>query len=86
MDINNHILAVVEPAILPTEIKFDALAEEKGGETTDKQSKDVGTLEPMLLCNDILVPRNQIQTFELELGGEVPECTISFEDRMVTSL
>lgn len=81
MDINNHILAVVEPAILPTEIKFDALAEEKGGDNIDKQSKDVGTLEPMLLCNDILVPRNQIQTFELELSGEVPECTISFEDR-----
>lgn len=81
MELNNHILAVVEPAILPTEIKFDALAEESGGDKTDKQSKDVGTLEPLLLCNDILVPRNQIQNFELDLSGNVPKCTISFEDR-----
>lgn len=81
MELDNHILAVVEPAILPTEIKFDALGEESGDDTIGKQSKDVGTLEPMLLCNDILIPRNQIQTFELELSGKTPKCTITFEDR-----
>lgn len=81
MELDNHILAVVEPAILPTEIKFDALGEESGDDTIGKQSKDVATLEPMLMCNDILIPRNQIQTFELELSGKTPKCTITFEDR-----
>ena len=48
MDINNHILAVVEPAILPTELKMANLAEDKGG---DKQTKNIGVFKPFVLIN-----------------------------------
>ena len=36
MELSNNILAVVEPAIRPTEIKMDALAEEKKEEAEYK--------------------------------------------------
>jgi len=81
MELDNHILAVVEPAILPTEIKFDALAEESGSDNLDKQSKEMGVLEPLIVCNDIQIPPNDIQSFELKLNGLIPRCEISFEDR-----
>lgn len=81
MELDNHILAVVEPAILPTEIKFDALAEESGSENVDKQSKDVGVLEPYIKCNDIQIPRNDILNIQLELSGTTPACTVTFNDR-----
>ena len=44
MELDNHLLAVVEPAILPTEIKIDNLGEDGGG---SKQTKAIGTLKPL---------------------------------------
>ena len=80
MDIDNHILAVVEPAILPTEIKVDALAEEKGSSNTGKQSKEIGVVEPFVLCNDIIIPREDLEVISLELSGKTPKCTVRFFD------
>ena len=48
MELDNHLLAVVEPAILPTEIKIDNLGEDGGG---SKQTKAIGTLKPFVLVN-----------------------------------
>lgn len=81
MNLDNHILAVVEPVILPTEIKFDALAEESGSDNVDKQTKEVGVMEPFILCNDIIIPRNDILNIELELSATTPACTVTFNDR-----
>ena len=79
MELENHILAVVEPAILPTEIKMDALAEESG-DNTDKQSKEIGGFEPFILCNGVQVTSNEIENVALELKGQIPKCTVSFND------
>ena len=79
MELENHILAVVEPAILPTEIKMDALAEDDG-ENTDKQSKEIGGFEPFILCNGVQVTSNEIESLNLELDGKVPSCTVVFRD------
>ena len=48
MNLDNHLLAVVEPAILPTEIKLDNLGEDGGG---DKQTKAIGAVKPFVLVN-----------------------------------
>ena len=79
MELENHILAVVEPAILPTEIKMDALAEE-GGDNVDKQSKQVGAFEPFIMCNGVQFTSNTIESLDLELNGKVPKCTVAFND------
>ena len=78
MELNNHILAVVEPAILPTEIKIEGLSEESGG--TDKQTKAIGAFEPFILVNGVQINRNGIQSFEIDLKGIVPKCNVTFTD------
>lgn len=79
MELDNHILAVVEPALMPTEIKMEALAEDKG-DNVDKQTKAIGAFEPFILCNGVQVKRVNIESFEIELSGNVPKCTVSFTD------
>ena len=79
MELENHILAVVEPAILPTEIKMDAIGEESG-DNVDKQSKEIGAFEPFILCNGVQVASNEIDSLNLVLEGKVPRCNISFND------
>ena len=79
MELDNHILAVVEPALMPTEIKMEALSEDKG-DTVDKQTKAIGAFEPFILCNGVQVKRVNIEAFEIELSGNVPKCTVSFTD------
>lgn len=80
MELGNHILAVVEPAILPTEIKMEALAEDKG-DTVDKQTKAIGAFEPFILCNGIQIGPQKIESFDLELSGNVPKCVVTFDDQ-----
>ena len=79
MELDNHILAVVEPALMPTEIKMEALAEDKG-DNVDKQTKAIGAFEPFILCNGVQVKRVNIESFEIELSGNVPKCSVSFTD------
>ena len=45
MDLDHNILAVVEPALMPTEIKIYAAGEEEGG---DKITKQMGS-NPLVL-------------------------------------
>lgn len=79
MELENHILAVVEPAILPAEIKMDALSEESG-DNVDKQSKEIGAFEPFILCNNVQFTANTIESLNLELNGKVPKCIVTFND------
>ena len=79
MELDNHILAVVEPALMPTEIKMEALAEDEG-DNVDKQTKAIGAFEPFILCNGVQVKRVNIESFEIELSGNVPRCSVSFTD------
>lgn len=77
MDINNHILAVVEPAILPTELKMANLAEDKGG---DKQTKNIGVFKPFVLINQYQFGPEDIESFRLDMSGIVPKCNIVVSD------
>ena len=78
MELDNHLLAVVEPAILPTEIELDNLGEDGGGA---KQTKAIGTLKPFVLVNSYQFGPADIQSFSLECGGIVPKCTITVLDK-----
>jgi len=81
MKLDNHLLAVVEPAILPTEIKIDNLGEDGGG---NKQTKVIGTLKPFVLVNSYQFGPADIQSFELDCSGIVPRCEISLIDNKNT--
>ena len=80
MELSNNILAVVEPAIRPTEIKMDALAEEKKDEAEYKQSTMVATLKPFILINGYQFAPTDVVRFELNLSGDLPECEIELSD------
>ena len=79
MTIDNHILAVVEPAILPTEIKMQALGEDQG-DNVDKQTKEIGAFEPFILCNGVQININKLISFDLELSAVLPRCVVEFQD------
>ena len=66
MELDNHLLAVVEPAILPTEIKLDNLGEDGGGA---KQTKAIGTLKPFILVNSYQFGPADIMAFKLDCSG-----------------
>ncbi len=78
MELDNHLLAVVEPAILPTEIKIDNLGEDGGG---NKQTKAIGTLKPFVLVNSYQFGPDDIEEFELECSGVLPRCSITVFDQ-----
>ena len=80
MELSNNILAVVEPAIRPTEIKMDALAEEKKDEAEYKQSTMVATLKQFILINGYQFAPTDVIRFELNLMGDLPECEIELSD------
>ena len=77
MDLEHNILAVVEPALMPTEIEMYAAGEEEGG---DKQTKNTGNIEPFIMVNKYVFGRDNIQSVELDLSGIVPKCEISVID------
>ena len=78
MELDNHLLAVVEPAILPTEIEIDNLGEDGGG---SKQTKAIGSVKPFILVNSYQFGPGDIQSFELECSGIAPKCEITVMDR-----
>ena len=78
MSLDNHLLAVVEPAILPTEIKLDNLGEDGGGA---KQTKAIGSVKPFVLVNSYQFGPDDIQTFELNCSGTTPRCTVTVYDQ-----
>ena len=77
MELDNHLLAVVEPAILPTEIKIDNLGEDGGG---SKQTKAIGTLKPFILVNSYQFGPEDILSFDLDCSGVVPKCEVTVKD------
>ena len=77
MDLDHNILAVVEPALMPTEIKIYAAGEEEGG---DKITKQMGNIEPFIKVNKYVFGRNQVRSVDLTLSGVVPRCVVEVED------
>jgi hypothetical protein len=77
MELDNHLLAVVEPAILPTEIKIDNVGEDGGGA---KQTKAIGTLKPFVLVNSYQFGPADIQSFRLDCSGIAPKCEVVVMD------
>ena len=77
MDLDHNILAVVEPALMPTEIKIESLGEESGG---DKQTKNMGNIEPFIKVNKYVFGRAQVRYVNLTLSGVLPRCVVEVED------
>lgn len=80
MELANNILAVIEPKIRPTEIKIDALGEEKPDEATVNQTSVIATLKPMVLINGYQFTPQDITFFELNLSQILPTCKLSLND------
>jgi len=80
MELANNILAVIEPKIRPTEIKIDALVEEKPDEAKVNQTSVIGTLKPMVLINGYQFSPDNITFFELDLSQILPTCKLSLTD------
>jgi len=80
MELSNNILAVVEPEIRPTEIKIDALAEEKPDEAEYKQTSVIATLKPMILINGYQFRPDDVTYFELNLTQILPTCKLTLKD------
>lgn len=78
MDLNQHILAVVEPEIEPTEIKLVSFDEEKGG---DKQSKTIASVAPMIQINGYTFQDVDIDDFTMNMSGILPKISVSLYDR-----
>mgnify|MGYP000223921781 CR=1 FL=1 len=77
-ELENNILAVVEPAIMPTKIEIDSVKEEGGD--APKQSKSFGTMVPFILVNNYQFRPADVVSFKLDLSGILPSCTISLYD------
>ena len=84
MNLDNNILAVVEPAIMPTAIEIEGLgeAEEDGG--ADRQTKAIGVDLPFVLLNNYQFMQKDIQSFSLDNSGFLPEMRIRLVDRKNT--
>ena len=80
MELANNILAVIEPKIRPTEIKIDALGEEKPADAEVNQTSVIATLKPMVLINGYQFTPQDITFFELNLSQILPTCKLSLND------
>tara|TARA_Y100000385_G_scaffold291952_1_gene374537 strand:+ start:10526 stop:12019 length:1494 start_codon:yes stop_codon:yes gene_type:complete len=76
-ELDNNILAVLEPAILPTEIELKSNGEEDGD---SKQSKSVGGMIPYIDINGHQFRDGDIQNFSLTIGGIMPLLNITLRD------
>jgi hypothetical protein len=77
MDLDRHILAVIEPAIMPTDIEVESLGEE---DETYRQSKTLAMASPYVVINGYSFARKDVDSFTLTLSGQVPELKISIID------
>jgi hypothetical protein len=77
MDFNNNTYAVIEPSILPTEIKVKSFEEESGG---IKQTKVLGVNEPYVSINGYQFTPADIISFTLNCSGFLPTLNISIAD------
>jgi len=77
MELNNNTYAVIEPSIMPTEIKLDSLGEEEGG---FKQSNTVGVNEPYVIVNGYSFSSSAITSFKLNCSGTIPTLNLTVID------
>ena len=79
MDLDQHILAVVEPAIDPTPIEIVDVGEEEDG--GDKQTKTVGAVIPSIQINKYLFGDKDISSCDINMDGILPEVEMELIDR-----
>ena len=77
MNLDNNILAVVEPAIMPTPIEVEGVGESEGG---DKQTKAIGVDVPLIVLNNYQFQQKDIQSFFLDNSGVLPRVTVRVAD------
>ena len=77
MDLEQHILAVVEPELNPTEIKFVDFNEEDGG---DRQSKTIGAVAPVVQVNGFQFTGEMIESVNLNLSKVLPSVNLILND------
>jgi len=77
MNLDNNILAVVEPAIMPTPIEVEGVGESEGG---DKQTKAIGVDVPLVVLNNYQFQQKDIQSFFLDNSGVLPRVTVRVAD------
>jgi hypothetical protein len=81
MNLDNNILAVVEPALMPTPIEIEDVGESGGG---DRQTKAIGINVPFVLLNNYQFQQADVQSFLLNNSGVLPEVSIKLVDRKNT--
>ena len=81
MNLDNNILAVVEPALMPTPIEVEGVGESGGG---DRQTKAIGINVPFVLLNNYQFQQADVESFLLNNSGVLPEVSIKLVDRKNT--
>lgn len=76
-ELDNNILVVVEPTIRPTKVEVDRLDEDK---EADKQSKAVGTDEPLVIINEYNFTPTDTEYMSLDISGQSPTLFITLRD------
>lgn len=79
MELDQHILAVVEPAIDPTAIEIVDVSEEADG--GEKQTKTVGAVVPSIQINGYVFGDKDIATCNINMDGSLPTIFLELYDR-----
>jgi len=79
MNLDNNILAVVEPAIMPTPIEVEGVGEAEG--TNDRQTKAIGVNVPLVVLNNYQFQQADVQSFLLDNSDTLPQVTLKLVDR-----
>lgn len=79
MELDQHILAVVEPAINPTAIEIVDVGDEADG--GERQTKTVGAVIPFVQINGYVFGDKDIAMCMITMDGTIPSVFIQVEDR-----
>lgn len=77
MELDNNILALVEPSIQPVKLETPSTGEEKGA---DKLTKTFGIESPVILMNGYEFEKGDVIAFELSNTGIIPTATATIVD------
>ena len=78
VDLENNILALVEPAIEPKKIEAPDPAE--SAEKNDKVTKTIGIEKPLIFVNDYAFSMNDVKSFTLSSEGAYPTVSATLID------
>jgi hypothetical protein len=78
VDLENNILALVEPAIEPKKLEVRDPAESAG--KNDKVTKNIGIEKPVVLINDYAFSKNDVRSFILSSEGPYPMVSATLID------